>query len=130
MDVKGFYPYIQELTNDILIFKPEHLQAATKILNELNPNQNIMISIHVRLTDIERHLKKLFNVEYTPDDYFKRAMAYFHKKYKNVIFYVLSDDTRKAKAKLTNANFNSKYNIVYVGNGYSTLPGTNIVNFS
>ena len=76
MDVKGFYPYLRELTNDILKFKPEHLQAANKILNELNP-----ISIHVRLTDIERHLKKLFNVEYTSDDYFKRALAYFHTKY-------------------------------------------------
>ena len=81
MDVKGYYPYLHELTNDILKFKPEHLQAANKILNELNPNQNIMISIHVRLTDIERHIKNLFNVEYTPDDYFKRAMSYFHKKY-------------------------------------------------
>ena len=38
MDVKGYYPYLHELTNDILKFKPEHLQAANKILNELNPN--------------------------------------------------------------------------------------------
>ena len=81
MDVKGYYPYLHELTNNILKFKPEHLQAANKILNELNPNQNVMISIHVRLTDIKKHIKNLFNVEYTPDDYFKRAMAYFHKKY-------------------------------------------------
>ena len=50
--------------------------------------------------------------------------------FQNVIFYVLSDDIRKAKAKLTNANFNSRYNLVYVGNGYSTIPGTNIENFS
>ena len=81
-DVKGFFPYLHELKNNILKFKPEHLQAATKILNELNPNQTIMISIHVRLTDIERQLKKLYSLEYTSDDYFKRAMDYFHEKYK------------------------------------------------
>ena len=86
MDVKGYYPYLHELTNDILKFKPEHLQAANKILNELNPNQNIMISIHVRLTDIEKHIKNLFNVEYTTDDYFKRAMAYFQEKYGVITF--------------------------------------------
>ena len=81
MDVKGYYPYLHELTNNILKFKPEHLQAANKILNELNPNQTIMISIHVRLTDIERQLKKLYSLEYTSDDYFKRAMDYFHERY-------------------------------------------------
>ena len=79
--VKGFFPYLHELRNNILKFKPEHLQAAKKILDEFNPNQTIMISIHVRITDIERHLKILFNVEYTSDDYFKRALAYFHTKY-------------------------------------------------
>ena len=33
------------------------------------------------MTDIEKHIKNLFNVEYTQDDYFKQAMAYVHKKY-------------------------------------------------
>ena len=47
-----------------------------------------------------------------------------------MIFYVLSDDIPKAKEKLTNANLNSTYNIVYVGNGDATVPGTNTVNFS
>ena len=47
-----------------------------------------------------------------------------------MIFYVLSDDIPKAKEKLTNANLNSTYNIVYVGNGDATVPGTNTANFA
>ena len=81
MDVKGFYPYIRELVNDVFKFKQNHVKTAKEILNKMNPNQHTMVSIHVRLTDMKDHIKYWWNVEYTPDDYFRQAMDYFHNKY-------------------------------------------------
>ena len=41
----------------------------------------------------------------------------------NVIFYVLSDDVSHAKKKLSNANINNTFNIVYPGNADTSVPG-------
>ena len=43
--------------------------------------------------------------------------------FQNVLFYVLSDDIQKAKKKLSNANLNNTFDIVYVGNGDASVPG-------
>ena len=40
MDVKGFYPYIRELVNDVFKFKQNHVKTAKEILNKMNPNQS------------------------------------------------------------------------------------------
>ena len=81
MDVKGFYPYLNELVNDVFKFKSDHIKAAQEILNKMNPSQHTMISIHVRLTDISDHIKYFWKIDYTLDDYFERAMTYFNEKY-------------------------------------------------
>ena len=39
MDVKGFYPYLNELVNDVFKFKSDHIKVAQEILNKMNPNQ-------------------------------------------------------------------------------------------
>ena len=82
LDIKGFYPYVNELVNNVLKFKNIHMHRATTIMNRLNPKlNNVMVSIHIRLTDFAKHLKKLWNMTYASDDYFERAMQYFHSKY-------------------------------------------------
>ena len=82
LDIKGFYPYVNELVNNVLKFKNIHMHHATTIINRLNPKLNkVMVSIHIRLTDFAKHLKKLWNMTYASDEYFERAMKYFHSKY-------------------------------------------------
>ena len=82
LDIKGFYPYVNELVNNVLKFKNIHMHRATTIMNRLNPKlNNVMVSIHIRLTDFAKHLKKLWNMTYASDEYFERAMQYFHSKY-------------------------------------------------
>ena len=82
LDIKGFYPYVNELVNNVLKFKNIHIHRATTIINRLNPKlNNVMVSIHIRLTDFAKHLKKLWNMTYASDEYFERAMQYFHSKY-------------------------------------------------
>ena len=88
MDVKGFYPYIHELVNNVFKFRSDHVKTAKEIYNKMNPNQHTMVSIHVRLTDIEKHIKHFWNVDYTPDDYFAEAMDYFNRKYEVIDWFI------------------------------------------
>ena len=82
MDVKGFYPYINELVRDVFKFKADHMDKAQTIFKRMNPNQHTMVSIHVRLTDMDMHLKKLWNLKNAQEEYYSRAMHYFHERYK------------------------------------------------
>ena len=92
-DVKGFYPYIQEIKTHLLRFKSSHKQKAEKILsslphdiidtssmdvNESSPEQKKLkiVSIHIRLGDYGPHLKGLFDLELVDTTYFTRAMSY------------------------------------------------------
>ena len=92
-DVKGFYPYIQEIKTHLLRFKSTHTQKAEKILSSLPhdiiatssmavndsfPEQKKLriVSIHIRLGDYGPHLKGLFDLELVDTTYFTRAMSY------------------------------------------------------
>ena len=82
MDVKGFYPYINELVNDVFKFKPVHIEKAQTIFNRMNPTQHTMVSIHVRLTDMDKHLRNHWKLENAPEEYYGKAMLHFHERYK------------------------------------------------
>ena len=82
MDVQGFYPYINELVNDVFIFKKDIIRKAKDIFSNLDSNLHTMVSIHIRLTDLDAHLKRLWNLPNASDEYFEKAMDYLHKKYK------------------------------------------------
>lgn len=126
VDIKGFYPYINELANDVLKFKVDHMTQATTIFDGFNSSLHTMVSIHIRLTDYPKFIKRRWKMEYSADEYFGTAMEYFHKKYKDVLFYVLSDDVLGAKQKLANANINNTFNIVYPGTGDRLSPGVDL----
>ena len=82
---------IRSMVNNVLKFKNIHMHRATTIMNRLNPKlNNVMVSIHIRLTDFAKHLKKLWNMTYASDEYFERAMQYFHSKYE-VRFVIMRD---------------------------------------
>ena len=83
MDIKGFYPYIDELVNNVLKIRDVHMEKAKEIMNRIKPHSmEVMVSIHIRLTDFAKHLKKLWNMKFASDEYFANAMKYFRNKYK------------------------------------------------
>ena len=90
-DVQGFFPYIKELKS-IFKFKEKELEMANKIVQtientykDLKRNESMgdvtIVSIHVRLTDYTRHLKKLFDLEPIAAKWFTTAMKYFKNKH-------------------------------------------------
>ena len=91
-DVKGFYPYVEELKKSIFSFKKEDIETANTIFqsfrntyrntNKLSLTANItMVSIHVRLTDFDYHLKVLFNMTVIANRFLTKAMEYYKDKY-------------------------------------------------
>ena len=85
LDIKGFYPYIDELVNDVLKIRDVHMENAKEIMKRFKPHSTeVMVSIHIRLTDFAYHLKKHWNMKFASDQYFANAMEYFHNKYQVV----------------------------------------------
>ena len=92
VDVKGFFPYINELKS-IFKFKEDDLKTAKtimqSIINTFKATKSLsmedevtMVSIHVRLTDFKDHLKSLWNMEFISNEFLTKAMTYYTNKYK------------------------------------------------
>ena len=80
-DIKGFYPYIDELVSDVFKFKEEDTKEATRRYKALRPELKTMVSVHIRLTDYIE-LASYFPSDSSQQSYFKRALSYFHNRYK------------------------------------------------
>ena len=96
-DVKGFYPYVEELRNSIFLFKKRDTKTAYALFQSIKNTYratkklplatNItMVSIHVRLTDYPRHMKKRGHEamtwhNYMANSFLTEAMRYFTNKY-------------------------------------------------
>ena len=83
-DIKGFYPYIDELVSDVFKFKEEDIKEAKRRFKALRPELKTMVSVHIRLTDY-KELASYFPSDSSQQSYFKRALSYFHNRYR-VIF--------------------------------------------
>ena len=91
MDVKGFYPFVGELVRNVFKFKRRYVETSQEIFNRMNVNnQHIMVSIHIRLTDMDRHLRENWSIRNEPDRYLENAMNYFHETYKAGIMFLMS----------------------------------------
>ena len=82
MDLEGFYPFVNELVRDVFKFKRNYIEPAEVILQKRNPNNlYTMVSIHLRLTDMDVHLQENWNLENKPEEYLRKAMSYFNDQY-------------------------------------------------
>ena len=92
IDFQGFFPYVRDLNKYIFNFKEDDIKTAKTILqsvkNTYRATQKIklvenitMISIHIRLTDYENHLKVLYDMELITNEFLTQAMSYFTNKY-------------------------------------------------
>ena len=80
-DIKGFYPYIDELVSDVFKFKEEDTNEARRRYKALRPELKTMVSVHIRLTDYKK-VASYFPSDSSQQSYFKSALSYFHNKYK------------------------------------------------
>ena len=80
-DVKGFYPHIKKLKKTFFKFKKRDMIPATEIYAKMKPKNHTMVSIHVRLTDFEEHLKWFGINKPVRKNYIGRAMDYIASKY-------------------------------------------------
>ena len=88
MDVKGFYPFVNELVRDIFVFKRNYIERAKVIFESMNPQiHHTMVSIHIRLTDMDLHLQKNWHLKNDPDLYLEKAMVYFCDRYDVRIYF-------------------------------------------
>ena len=79
-DIKGFYPYIDELVSGVFKFKEDDTKEARRRYKALRPESKTMVSVHIRLTDY-KELASYFPSDSSQQSYFKRALSYFHNKY-------------------------------------------------
>ena len=80
--IKGYYPYVKELKENVFKFKAQDKYAAAKVFEKMHPHNHTMVSIHIRMTDYKEHVEKLYNItSYPVGDYLTRAMDYFATKY-------------------------------------------------
>ena len=80
-DIKGFYPYIDELVSDVFKFKEDDTKEARRRYKALRPELKTMVSVHIRLTDYKK-VASYFPSDSSQQSYFKSALSYFHNKYK------------------------------------------------
>ena len=115
-DVKGFLPYLQELKQSYLEFKPDVITQAMKKLTKYVgaiENNDTIVSIHLRFTDMQHHLHKVFNLRLPDENYYVNALTHMKKKLNaKIVFLAFSDDPSQARRLLqrtSNLNFNVKF---------------------
>lgn len=110
-DIKGFIPYIKELRGNIFRFKPKDMEKADKIFQKLMTKISlknvVLISIHIRMGDMENHLTTVFNISTPSRSYFTMAMQYMREKFgKDIVFVAFSDNISRAKPLLFTTDHN------------------------
>ena len=118
-DIKGFFPYLGELRNTYFRFQTKVQKEAKNVMRHLQQNRDkstIFVSIHIRMTDIEYHLSKLFGLSMASKEYFTRAMSRMTERLgSNIKFLAFSDDIQKAQTMLLskeNENFDLEFPLV------------------
>ena len=115
-NVKAFSNDLGHLKQTFFRFKPNVLKLAKCIMKKLVGRmyrRPRIITIHLRMKDIEQHMQKLFDLPMASQEYFTRAMLHIQRKFgENVIFCAYSDDTVRAKLLLLTPR-NEKFTIIF-----------------
>ncbi|BFZ00742.1 hypothetical protein BsWGS_03780 [Bradybaena similaris] len=98
-----YYEHIRQDLQDKYFVLYDNLQKAAKeyinnVLKERNMQGATVVGVHVRRGDFVRQRVKGFTV--APIPYYYRAMAYFRKKYGNVLFIMCTNDLVWAETNL------------------------------
>jgi len=101
-DFTGFVKYANDLKTKIFKFHRKWEAIARKLFDimiasakknskrsQVQEKPFITVSIHIRLTDFEGHLKQWWNVSLASKDYFTSAMQYFEDRYEVGIVSIL-----------------------------------------
>ncbi|XP_005108963.1 galactoside alpha-(1,2)-fucosyltransferase 2 [Aplysia californica] len=90
-----YYNHIRQKLLDKYFVFHENIQKAAEryianVLEERNKKGAVVVAIHVRRGDFVRQRVKGFTV--APIPYYYRAMAYFRKKFDNIMFIICTND--------------------------------------
>ena len=102
-DFTGFVKYANDLKTKIFNFHKKWEVIARKLFDimitsakknsersQVQEKPFITVSIHIRLTDFEGHLKQWWNVSLATKEYFTSAMQYFEDRYEvGIVLYLL-----------------------------------------
>ncbi|KAF5270428.1 hypothetical protein FQR65_LT05616 [Abscondita terminalis] len=98
-----------------LRFKEEHILYSNKLFVSLKTKFNLenedvtFVGMHYRGTDYIHHLKLIYKKYKPPPNYkyYKEAMTYFEKNYKNIIFILITIDDEWLNENLPNIRNNA-----------------------
>ena len=117
-DFKSFFSYIKQLRNGLFRFKPNIMGQANIALKKILPDStkhitdNVYVSIHIRLTDMEEDVKTKYNISLPPKTYFTKAMTLLQQQFtRKVIFVAFSDNNKRAR-KVLYTEQNEKFTIL------------------
>ena len=118
-DFKGFLPYIKNLRENLFRFNRHVISTARAAVKHIIDKSRVLkikvtfVSIHVRLTDMERHTKIKYNISIPPKSYFTTAMTYVEKQLgSGVTFLAFTDDTERAK-EILQSKENQNFKIIF-----------------
>lgn len=99
---KYFENVKQELRKKHFKFKPHYENQAKEFIEgvrrKLNKTDAVVVGVHVRRGDFVRQNRRGYNV--APIPYFYKAMNYFRKRFKNILFIVCTNDLLWSKDNL------------------------------
>lgn len=92
---KYFIGYREKILNHFKIKK--ELSNDNKLYLDMINSSQQSVSLHIRLGDyLEKTNKKIYGDICTPE-YYKKAVKYFEKTYKNPVFFIFSNDVKNIK---------------------------------
>lgn len=85
--------WVQDIIQEFTI-KKKYMQKSQHILLKASGGitNSTFVGIHIRRTDYIGYLLRKHGVEPVGMDFYLRSMKYFEKKYKHVVFIIVSDD--------------------------------------
>lgn len=92
---------IQEFT-----FKKRFINKSQRILYNANKKikANIFVGVHVRRSDFIGYLWRKYAAKPANETFYFKAMSHFERKYKKILFIIVSDDPKWCSEKFSNRN--------------------------
>ncbi|XP_063853060.1 galactoside alpha-(1,2)-fucosyltransferase 1-like isoform X2 [Scylla paramamosain] len=98
----------RKLIHTLFKFRDEVMKNAVQNINNALKSFNAtyhqrdfpIVTVHVRRTDYEKHMKKLFNLTQLGKLYYTNAFEFYKKRLKRPLFLVVSDDPKWCRENL------------------------------
>ncbi|KAK9736487.1 Glycosyl transferase family 11 [Popillia japonica] len=103
--------WVQDIIQEFTI-KERYLQKSEQILLQASKGISncTFVGVHIRRTDYIRYLLRKYKVQPADAEFYMNSMKYYERKYKNLVFVIVSDDPLWCQKK-----FGHMHNVFVVG---------------